>query len=69
MDALAKLSVAEPLRLIELIWSTLEAEAADDLTPDQQAEVDRRIEHWRKHPDPAMSHEESQARLRKRSGA
>lgn len=65
MDALAKLSVSERLRLIELIWSTLQAETESALTPDQQAEVDRRIEHWRKNPDSAIPHSEFQAKLRK----
>lgn len=65
IDALSKLSVAERLRLIEVIWSTLQGENEDELTPSQKAEVDRRIEHWRKHPDSAMSHEEFQAKLRK----
>jgi putative addiction module component (TIGR02574 family) len=64
-DALAKLSVSERLRLIELIWSTLEAESEPALTPSQQAEVDRRIEHWRSNPDSAITHSEFQARIRK----
>ena len=64
IDALGKLTVAERLRLIEVIWSTLQGENEDELTPSQQAEVDRRIEHWRKHPESAMSHEEFQAKLR-----
>lgn len=64
IEALSKLSVTERLRLIEVIWSTLQDESEDELTPGQQAEVDRRIEHWRKHPDDAMSHEEFQAKLR-----
>ncbi len=61
---MTRLSVAERLRLIELIWSTLPPEGDDELSPAQKAEIDRRIEHWRKNPDSALSHEEFQAKLR-----
>jgi len=64
IEALCALPVAERLRLIELILSTLEEDSAEELTPAQKAEVDRRIQHWRENPDSAISHEEFRARLR-----
>jgi putative addiction module component (TIGR02574 family) len=64
MEAIRKLSVGERMKLIELIWATLESEAPIQLSAEERLEIERRIEKWRKDPDSGISHEEFKARIR-----
>lgn len=67
-EVVRKLSVAERMVLIDVIWSTLEGEAELTLSAEDRREIERRIENWRRNPASALTHEEFKARIRALSG-
>jgi putative addiction module component (TIGR02574 family) len=60
------LSVAERLQLIGDLWESVSASpAALVLTPEQEEELDRRIDDFEKNPDDGIPWEEVRKRLTK----
>jgi putative addiction module component (TIGR02574 family) len=61
-----KLSPAEKLLIVSEIWNELEAHP-EDLPVEQEvvAELDRRMEHFRKHPEEFTTWEAAKARILK----
>lgn len=64
IQAIAKLSVEQRLKLIEQIWDTLNEQDLPPLSESQWAEIQRRIDAYRRDPSSAMSHDEFMAKLR-----
>jgi len=63
------LSLAERIQLAEDLWDSLDdAPEALELTPAQRAELDRRLEEHRLHPEAAIPWEQVRADLFKRGG-
>ena len=53
-----KLPVKERIRLVEEIWDSIALETgAVELTPEQKAELDRRIEDYKQNPESSISWE------------
>ena len=66
VDEAKRLSVTDRIELVEAIWDTVAEDASlgdIPLTQAQQAELDRRIEDWRRDPDSGSSWSEVKARL------
>ncbi len=61
------LSIDEKILHVQELWDRI-AESAPDLvlTPAERAELDRRLEAHRKHPEDAVSWEEALRRIRRR---
>jgi putative addiction module component (TIGR02574 family) len=60
------LPVADRLKLVETIWDSIaEAPEALQLTPEQEAELDRRLEAYRQDPTAGSPWPEVRARIRK----
>ncbi len=58
LDQAKDLPVLERIKLVQDIWDTIAAEPeAIKLTPEQAAELGRRIEHHRLHPEDSVSWE------------
>ena len=61
-----KLSAAERLRLVELIWESLTAKPSDvTLSDAHRAVIDERIAEHERNPDDVVSREEVLARARR----
>ena len=61
-----KLTVNQRLRLIALIWDTLDNEKTDVPVSEQTlVEMERRAAELEAHPERAISHQEMKARLRR----
>jgi putative addiction module component (TIGR02574 family) len=61
---LSQLSVAERIIVVEQIWDSIAAEQGTlPLTPAQEAELDRRLESYRKSPTTGDSWENVKARI------
>jgi putative addiction module component (TIGR02574 family) len=61
---LRKLSASDKLTLATELWNDLASNPEDiPITPEQIAEVDRRLEEYRKNPDLGSSWEEVKARI------
>jgi putative addiction module component (TIGR02574 family) len=64
IPAVKSLSSAEKLLLVTELWDDLAAHPTEvPVTPDQLAELDRRMEEYRKHPDRVTTWEAIQQRL------
>jgi len=64
-----KLSIAERLQLVEDIWDSIADETESlPLTDAQKAELDRRLEQYRRDPDSAIPWEQVREDLRKPGG-
>jgi putative addiction module component (TIGR02574 family) len=66
VEATKALSVEEQLQLFDALWEIIDEYAAPDdfvLTPEQRAELKRRSEAHRLHPETAISWEDGKARL------
>lgn len=71
LDAILKLSVAERLKLIDLIWSTIgDAPTAEELplTEAEKKLLDERWEDEQRNPGAVTTWEEAEARIRGRRG-
>ncbi len=64
---IAQLSISERILLVEDVWDSI-AEVPDELTlsAEQKAELDRRLEAYRKNPDLGSPWQEVKHRLLKR---
>ncbi len=64
-----KLSVAERIQLVEDIWDSIAIESPDalELTPEQRAELRRRLEAHRVDPSTSIPWEQVRAELFKRT--
>jgi putative addiction module component (TIGR02574 family) len=64
IPALRTLSASEKLTLITELWEDLASKPEDiPITPEQIAEVDRRLEEYRQNPSLGSSWEEVKARI------
>lgn len=64
-ESIRKLSVEQRLTLLDDIWESLVDDDADiPMPPEVLAEMQRRAEELRKHPEIGISHEEMMKRLR-----
>jgi putative addiction module component (TIGR02574 family) len=62
-----KLSLAQRMRLVEQIWYSIAADPDElPVTPAQAAELDRRLQAHRRHPDRAVPWPIVHARLKRR---
>ncbi|HKT40427.1 MAG TPA: addiction module protein [Ktedonobacterales bacterium] len=70
LDELLKLPVTERIDLAMALWDSIaepDLQANLPLTPEQEAELDRRLEEHRRNPGSAIPWEEVQRRLRDRA--
>ena len=59
-----ELSIEERIMLVEEIWDSIVAEEEmPELTEQQKAELDRRLESYRKNPDESVTWESVKSRL------
>ena len=68
LEQAIQLPIPERIKLVEEIWDSIEADpAAFELTAEQKAELERRIEDHRLHPEDSMPWETvlAEARARK----
>jgi len=63
---LSTLPIGERLRVVHAIWDTLPDDVDLTMTPEQQAELDRRLAAHRDDPDSAISHDELMRRINSR---
>ena len=63
---LSALPVGDRLRVVHAIWDTLPDDIDLSPTPEQQAELDRRLAAHESDPTTAISHEELMRRLERR---
>ena len=64
---MADMSVPERIHLVEDIWDSIAAEAESvPISPEQMAEIDRRIRSMRKNPGAGIPWEVAKARIRSR---
>lgn len=64
MPGLRTLSPSDKLALVTELWDDLASNPEDiPITPEQIAEVDRRLEEYRKNPDLGSTWEEVKARI------
>lgn len=63
---LSALSVGDRLRVVHAIWDTLPDDVDFTTSPEQQAEVDRRLAAHRADPSTVVSHEELMRRVDRR---
>jgi putative addiction module component (TIGR02574 family) len=66
MAELLELSPQERLDLIDELWDSLGPDDLPPLTPEQEAEIDRRLDAHEKDPSRAVPWEDVRARLRSR---
>lgn len=63
-----KLSIPERIRLAQDIWDSVAADCETiALTEEQKAELDRRMEDYRKHPEQFSTWDEVKQRLQRRT--
>lgn len=60
---IAALPVDDRLRIVQAIWDSLPADAGVGLSPEQQEELDHRMERYREDPTSTMSLEQLKDRL------
>ena len=63
---LSALPIDDRLRLVQLLWDSIPAEAEVGVSDDQQIELNRRIEAHDAAPDSAISREELERQLKDR---
>jgi len=69
LETAKKLPLAERVELAEALWETIAAEGYEPaLTPAQAAELDRRLEEHRRHPEAGMPWEQVKADLEQKHG-
>jgi putative addiction module component (TIGR02574 family) len=67
LSELTALPVADRLRVVESLWDSIESETRVPLSPDQRAELDRRVRAHETNPDDLLSWDQVQERLRTRN--
>lgn len=63
---LSALPIDDRLRVVHAIWDTLPDDVDLSTTPEQQAELDRRLAAHRDDPSSAISHDELMRRINNR---
>ncbi len=63
---LSTLPIGDRLRVVHAIWDTLPDDVDLSTTPEQQAELDRRLAAHRDDPSSAISHDELMRRINNR---
>ena len=63
---ISALPIGDRLRVVHAIWDTLPDDVALSPSPEQQAEIDRRLAAHRADPSAAISHEELMRRVENR---
>ena len=64
INEIAALSPNDQLRLVQEIWNRLPMDAGTELTPAQQAELDRRWAEYRNDPSTALSERQFRDRIK-----
>jgi putative addiction module component (TIGR02574 family) len=65
VEEILQLSTEERISIIEMIWDSLDSERGDDLlTPEQQEEINRRIEKHEKGEGKTFTWDEIESRLK-----
>lgn len=64
LSELTSLSVTDRLRVVESLWDSIERDTPVSLSPEQRAELDRRIEAHEAHPSELLSWDQVLDRLR-----
>jgi putative addiction module component (TIGR02574 family) len=65
VEEILQLSTEERISIIEMIWDSLDSEQGDDLlTPEQQEEINRRIEKHEKGESKTFTWDEIESRLK-----
>lgn len=68
LDEILELPIAERIKLVGDIWDSIAVRPeAVQVTPEQMAEIERRLEDYRKNPDDVVPWEEVRERLRHRA--
>ncbi|QDS93566.1 Putative addiction module component [Roseimaritima multifibrata] len=63
---LSTLPISDRLRVVHAIWDSLPDDVDLSATPEQQAELDRRLAAHRSDPSTAISHDELMRRVQSR---
>lgn len=63
ISELSTLSIDERLLIVQKLWDSIPAETEVTLSPEQSAELERRIAEHEQHPETAISGEELKRRL------
>jgi putative addiction module component (TIGR02574 family) len=63
---LTELPLADRLQLVTSLWDSIPTDAPIEISPDQQAELDRRIAAYDKNPDDLLTWDQVLAALRER---
>ena len=66
LSELTSLSVSDRLRVVESLWDSIEADAPVTISPDQRAEIDRRVQAHERNPDELLTWDEVLDQLRDR---
>ena len=66
LSELASLPVSDRLRVVESLWDSIDADAPVSISPEQRAEIDRRIAAHGKNPDELLTWDEVLDQLRDR---
>ena len=66
LSELTSLPVAERLRVVGLLWDSLDREAPITISLEQQAEIRRRVDAHRRNPDELLTWDQVLDRLRDR---
>ena len=63
---LTSLPVADRLRVVESLWLSIDADAPVSISPEQRAEIDRRVEAHERNPDELLTWDQVLDQLRDR---
>ena len=66
LSELTSLPVADRLRVVESLWDSINADAPVSVSPEQRAEIDRRVAAHERNPDALLSWNEVLDQLRDR---
>ncbi len=67
LSELTALPVAERLRVVESLWDSIESDTRVSLSPEQRAELDRRVRAHETNPDELLTRDQVLDRLRTRN--
>ena len=66
LSELTSLPVADRLRVVESLWDSIDANVPVSVSPEQRAEIDRRVEAHEENPDELLTWDEVLDQLRDR---
>jgi len=66
LSQLTSLPVSERLHVVESLWNSISADAPVAVSPEQRAEIDRRVEAHERNPDDLLTWEQVLDQLRER---